>query len=665
MGDQTELHPQRSVSPLSRTSFGLNRPSLYHHGRVDVYMGSGSHSGTVQDHQPMLERSRGDEKLAPITKDSRYTRVTSLWSRLETDWWIKEISAMLISILSLVCIVLILRIYDGRPLHDWPFSITINSLVSIFSTIMGMTVLVPLEQCMSQAKWHWFQEYHPLADMDMYDRGSRGPWGALRMLWDVRWKCVVCSEPVEPPVLMYVRHVSSLGALITVLALGIDPFAQQVASYQLKKYALSQNSTLPVRFSFANDLSTEFRGAAYAGLFGSGKNTLTPYCPSGNCTWAPYETLAFCSQCVDVTSLIKQTQSNHQVHSCDPDVINSSCFLSLPNGLSLQQSDSVVSNLSGTLPPMVLDKVGYAIVNFSLLDLTSDPWAAECSLHWCINTYTATLNNNNFSERLENSWYNATNALPLANIPSEDDLANAVDEGRDIVELYNTTPSTGGAKSQSNLNLSVDEMEFDSNEIVRKEDFLVTNTPEVLKWLGPLLSGNVTDPSRPSTDVVDLFYNSYGDSRTSPNANDFKPTIPVIRDAFDRLAQSLSTWIRTSQGDSFDLGMGQAVGVTWTSATIIKVQWAWMALPCVLLAGTLFFLCFTIIRTQRQQFGIWKSSSLALLFHGLEEWNSHSIEDSRHVVDMEEKARRTWVQLVDEGKGARLIERSDLPNKDM
>ena len=191
MEDPTGLHTQRSVSPLSHTSSKLSGPSLDHHERVHAYMGSDSESGTAQDHQSMLERSMGNEKRAPAVKHSRYTRATSLWYRFETDWWIKEIGAMLISILSLLCIVVILRIHEGRPLPDWPFSITINSLVSIFSTIMGMTILVPLEQCISQAKWHWFQEYHPLADMDMYDQGSRGPWGALRMLWDIRWKCVV------------------------------------------------------------------------------------------------------------------------------------------------------------------------------------------------------------------------------------------------------------------------------------------------------------------------------------------------------------------------------------------------------------------------------------------------------------------------------------------
>ena len=35
------------------------------------------------------------------------------------------------------------------------------------------------------------------------------------------------------------------------------------------------------------------------------------------------------------------------------------------------------------------------------------------------------------------------------------------------------------------------------------------------------------------------------------------------------------------------------------------------------------------------------------------------------MVEMEERAVRTSVQLVDEGTGARLVERSGMPNKDM
>ena len=190
MENQLELQDtrtQRSVSPLSYTSFRLSGPSQ-DYGRTHVQGLVDTDSGNAQFRQSMLVESIGNNELGPTEKGSDHTLATAHWSRLEIDWWIKELSALLISLLSLLCIILTLRIYDGRPLPKWPLSITINSMVSIFSTIMGMTLLVPLTEGISQAKWLWFRNYHPLSDMEVYDRGSRGPWGALEMLWIVRWR---------------------------------------------------------------------------------------------------------------------------------------------------------------------------------------------------------------------------------------------------------------------------------------------------------------------------------------------------------------------------------------------------------------------------------------------------------------------------------------------
>ena len=307
---------------------------------------------------------------------------------------------------------------------------------------------------------------------------------------------------------------------------------------------------------------------------------------------------------------------------------------------------------------MMLDKVGHSLVNFSMLgyDEQNDLVAIECSMYWCINTYTAIVNNTIFTEQFSSSWYNATSILPSANIPSAENLYNLIDTGFGALELYNITPPSGGAKSQPNLNLSIDEMEFDSLEIVRLEDYLVSNTPGILAWLGPLLSGNVTENVGPSTDVMDLFY----ESRTGASifAVDVSTvTISAVQDTYDRLAQSLTAWIRTSQNSSFDLGMGEAVGITWRSETVIQVRWEWLTLPCVLLVGTSVFLGVIIIGTSKKQLGIWKSNSLALLFHGLGDSSGEIIENLEHVDRMESAAGKTWVRLVNEGHGARLVER--------
>ena len=85
-------------------------------------------------------------------------------------------------------IILILYLHEGRPLPEWPLSITINSLVSVFSAIMSAAMLLTNAEIMSQGKWHWFTgERHPLKDMDVFDQASRGPWGAFKMLWSIRW----------------------------------------------------------------------------------------------------------------------------------------------------------------------------------------------------------------------------------------------------------------------------------------------------------------------------------------------------------------------------------------------------------------------------------------------------------------------------------------------
>lgn len=417
-----------------------------------------------------------------------------------------------------------------------------------------------------------------------------------------------------------------------------------------------RNSTIPVRFSYPNDIVPSFKAAAFDGLFGAGHNSLTPYCPSGNCTWAPYQTLAVCSQCVDVTGLIENTQSNHHVQGCDLDGDGSSCLWSLPNGLALGHGAAL--NMSGTLPPIMLDKVGHSLVNFSMLGFNEKrgPVATECSLYWCVNTYTAIVNNTIFTEQVRSSWYNATSTLPLANIPSSEDLFNLKDTRLGAFKLYNITPPTGGGRVQANVNLSNDEMAFESYEVVGLEDYLVSNTLGILAWLGPLLSGNMTLNLGPSSDAMEPFYKD--DDGAHLLAVDISAaTISVVQDTFARLAQSLTTWVRTSQNSSVDLGMGEAVGTIWRSETVVKVRWAWLSLPCVLLAGTSVVLGFTIMGTRKKQLGVWKSSSLALLFHGLGKESGEVSENLGHLVGMGTTAEKTWVRLEDDWNGARLVER--------
>lgn len=179
---------QRSISPLSRTSSVMSRRNEDHR-RIEEHKQHNIEITMPPDHQWILGQLRNYEELdMPTLKGSKHTRATGRWSRLATDWWIWELFAMISSLISFVAIVLVLRLHEGRPVPDWPFSITISSMISIFATIMSATMLVPIAEGISQAKWHWFQQYHVLRDMDVYDQASRGPWGSLKMLWGIRWR---------------------------------------------------------------------------------------------------------------------------------------------------------------------------------------------------------------------------------------------------------------------------------------------------------------------------------------------------------------------------------------------------------------------------------------------------------------------------------------------
>ena len=441
---------------------------------------------------------------------------------------------------------------------------------------------------------------------------------------------------------------SSLGALITILALAIHPFVQQVASYPLELVVSAQNSTLPVLLSTP---AFELKGPVYSGLFGLGNFTQTPHCPTGNCTWAPYQTLAVCSQCVDIAEHITYTESNKQVSSCDVGGYETPCLATLPNGLSIgfannsdmKVGDPTVLNTSGMLPPITLDKVGFALAHFSLMagpdGNGGSPLAIECSLYWCVNTYTAVVNNTIFTEYSRSSWYNATSILPLA------DLKNALNIDKSET-FYNITPPTGGAKTEPNVNETWQEQLISDSDMFNQEDYIVSTASSSGQWLGPLLSGN-RSILVPASDVVTLF-----------NSQDLKG----ISTIFARVAQYLTVAYRSFADADFPSPgtAAQALGVAWETQVIVKVRWAWLSLPCALLAASVVFLGATMLGNTRGRVGVWKSNTLALLFHGPP--GSCSGGGVGHVLGMEQRARGMWVRLMDDGDGKRLVEKHGLPN---
>lgn len=111
---------------------------------------------------------------APHTKTSSKHR-TSMFSGFKiptrkwtnnwiTDWWGIELISWTVSAASIVAIFALLESHRGKPLPEWPLSITVNSLVSIFATVGQMTMMAPVVECISQLKWLVSNQLQPFLD---------------------------------------------------------------------------------------------------------------------------------------------------------------------------------------------------------------------------------------------------------------------------------------------------------------------------------------------------------------------------------------------------------------------------------------------------------------------------------------------------------------------
>jgi len=96
-------------------------------------------------------------------------------------------------------------------------------------------------------------------------------------------------------------------------------------------------------------------------------------------------------------------------------------------------------------------------------------------------------------------------------------------------------------------------------------------------------------------------------------------------------------------------------GTAWSSERFVEIRWAWITLPAVSLVGSLVLVCATIAKGRRSQAPVWKSSSLATLFHGLSEETRNRIGPDSATSQIEALSTKLRVRLSSQDGSARLI----------
>jgi hypothetical protein len=119
----------------------------------------------------------------------------------------------------------------------------------------------------------------------------------------------------------------------------------------------------------------------------------------------------------------------------------------------------------------------------------------------------------------------------------------------------------------------------------------------------------------------------------------------------ENLASSMTKNVRTSRNAT------SVSGQAMTNVTHVKVHWGWLFLLVVTIGMSIIFLLIVIISSHLSDTFLWKSNSLALLFHGLEGWSSTEL-DATKVATMTRMAGTMDVQLKRDSNGLLKIVRS-------
>lgn len=522
-----------------------------------------------------LEKFRKHDSTIPLVSRGSDSKSRNQWPVGRSGWkqwlfsdsWTIEFVAAAVAAASLASIGITLGVYNHLPVADWPHSIKLNTVLQILSTMLKGSMLVSVCACLSQLKWLWYTRHRPLGDFEAFDSASRGPLGAVKLLY--RLKC---------------WHLASIGSFVTLLALLSDAFIQQSVSYPLKTVAQRDGlATVPYTQNYTQIgggdgepayINQLMLAAVYAGVFstkyGQTMSAVIPICTTGNCTFPAFASLAVCSNCANVTRLLN--------HTALPDTgLGPSDTWTLPNGQSIANIETGIEAISMNASsfeqqlPLNSDELhAYASTLGAITNITilvEGPMAWDCVLYFCASSY-------NFSEVQGADW-----DVTLDTFDKPEWYSTADGIAFDVPE----TSLTGIGNQSRTFTISQNAMYATKKSIGKS-----------LVGGGGSSSGDVEEFS---SDVAQGFV-----YRTN------NVTHP------DSVVMSIAIALTNNLRDISDLAM---TGTAWTMKNYVKVEWIWLLLPLIMIILALVFLISTVLQSQRSEVPSWRESVLAVMEHGV------------------------------------------------
>jgi hypothetical protein len=431
-----------------------------------------------------------------------------------------------------------------------------------------------------------------------------------------------------------VSYLATIGAFIIVAALAVDPFSQQILQYYSCYIAAPDlTASIPRNNNFTADtidsqlfgwsrlaLDETMAGSIWLGVIQPPQNLssqINVQCPSGNCTFsadsgATYDTIAMCSSCNDISDRILNYTLPRS--SAWPDE-----SMTLDRGVSFRSGNVATSPDLFSFESIMLSKTDLSC-NDTKGTCETKAFATRCSLIPCVQSYKAEIRTFILNEQLVST----TNMIYDADMDPIRMSFSLVTNSTTRNGVRHDCITSKGKTTENTVALS------SNNTIVNSyNDYNLRNTTH---WTSPYCFFQYDSTAQATADFLrNMFANKTLSYLTYSNAvgdrshsagdlwierfyNKGTANLTTSNEYMKGLAIAISAQMRRGHDASQD-----AIGTVLEQQRCVHIEWAWIALPASLVLMSILFLAATMWASLTQAWhGMWKSSSLALIFAFLE-----------------------------------------------
>lgn len=476
-----------------------------------------------------------------------------------------------------------------------------------------------------------------------------------------------------------IRSWASIGGIICILSLALDPFFQQLIALPIRA-SLENRSRIPrtirvdLTKTYVNNGSVEigYNGALdiALGTYFIGDHELelantTFFCPSDECSWPRFETLGICSRCQDIADTLEfgctnepgewRREHTQVLRGSQLELNRTSCgwyfnmteeHPMLMSGYSISETqatmadDALVMRILNMRDPLTNDlywngtmrfpDITAPIANFAIVNSHNlaavfqnrKPDAYNCVMQWCTRTIEASFSHGQLTERVLSTFTNDTQVSDPLNVSKIEDYWDYTFTQDVILE----PPSAINTFSVSNNSALSSRFTMDN----WAPSFLTQANDSDTQWLrymnGFLPSDGGGRPGARNSGKAEWIARGY------------------IPNAMEDMAYAMTTALRNNKKISEDiLGTG-------APQVFVEVRWGWLAFPIALLVLSITFLLVTIWQMSSHD-RVWKSSSLTVLVHGLSWDAKYAFRDIKTMRGIRDKAAQLQVYLNPEKEG--------------